>query len=143
MSGAHGEVHFQDLATVMSKSVREAAAAAGSGEDGLRRLKQASKLGGLQGLATKVRRAVAAPPRARAAERGPPPQAIEKYAMVKDALRFTTRTNDAFPSFGEDQLVGLVRAMVKQEFFVGQHLATQVTRGCGTRTRSGEGTSGA
>ena len=88
---------------------------------------------GLQGLATKVRRAVTAPPRVAgaAAERGAAAQAIEKYALVKDALRFTTRTNDAFPAFGEDQLVGLVRAMVKQEFFVGQHLATQVTRGAG------------
>ena len=106
LSGEHGDVHMQDLATIMSKDVRQAAAdaAAHGGGAGTKELKNKTKLSGLQGAATK---------------------SIEKYKMVRDALRFTARQNDSLPDFGEDQLLLFVQSMRTSQYRAGQNICTQ------------------
>eukprot|EP01051_Picozoa_sp_SAG22_P018118 SAG22_NODE_2960_length_2071_cov_1.058824_2_plen_415_part_01 len=106
-SGQFGDVHLQDLNSVLNrrrKSVSIATPAAGS------------KVGGSKPPAFKRRMSVFS---------SMVRNANEKLQMVKNALRFTTATNSIFPSFSEDQLVSFVQMMYKQEYFVGQHIITQ------------------
>jgi hypothetical protein len=98
LSGEYGDVHFQDLTTVLGKRNLDIAKQGLSG-------KGPTPLQKLQGLTNKAK---------------------EKYRMVKDAFRFTTRQNSSFPLFTEDQLVKFVQVMVKQEYFVGQEIISQV-----------------
>eukprot|EP01051_Picozoa_sp_SAG22_P006784 SAG22_NODE_456_length_10273_cov_3.463436_2_plen_165_part_00 len=114
-AGQFGDLHLQDLSAVMSSKNRKAAAAlaAGDGAGGggpatAAGLQKAAGMGGLQGV---VRRA------------------MEKLKIVKDAVRFSTKQHDSFPQFAEDQLIQFVQRMVKQEYFVGQHIVTQNERG--------------
>lgn len=44
---------------------------------------------------------------------------------VAGAVRFSTQQHDSFPLFGEDELIKFVQVMIKQEYFVGQHIITQ------------------
>ena len=81
-SGQYGDVHLQDLSTLMSRSSRHTAATAHSKGHDLKTFKNSHKHSGLQGITKK---------------------AMEKYKMVKDALRYTTQTNNSFPKFEEDQ----------------------------------------
>eukprot|EP01050_Picozoa_sp_SAG11_P003981 SAG11_NODE_241_length_11781_cov_8.401900_7_plen_378_part_00 len=92
-TGTYGDVHFQELTSVL-----------GSDRRGKHRSQHTGALLRFHNLSE---------------------TAAERMRMVKDALRFTTVTNDSFPRFEEDSLLKFVRQMIKQDYFVGQHIITQ------------------
>ena len=97
LAGEYGDVHLQDLASVMKKDVLDAAASV-SGETSQtldsreRTFKSRVAMGGLKGLTAKT---------------------AEMHKIIRDAFRFTTHTNDSFPSFPDHQIVMFAQQMIK------------------------------
>ena len=85
-SGQYGDIHLVDLTSVVNR--RRTAASSDTARP--RRVRRTSVFAGM------VRKA------------------NEKLQMVKNALRFTTQTNNCFPAFDEDQLIKFVQLMYKQ-----------------------------
>lgn len=94
-TGEFGDVHLQDLASVLGghKAAKTAA--------------------------TKVSSSVSKKVRSVAR------RVVECVQLITAALRFATETNNCFPDFDDDQLRRLALMMRKEEYFGGQNIVTQ------------------
>ena len=94
-TGDFGDVHMQDLASVLG------------GRNSMKKVQSKALSSGMTKLKNAARRTV------------------ECSSLIREALRFATENNNCFPTFEDNQLRQLASLMRKEEFFANQHIITQ------------------